>query len=82
MESEKSGFVNEMSEIWRKMQVKIYLFTQPLNGYNLYSIFALHGTLDRSMIFLFHTLSFLLSHSGLAMYWSLDNKQIRHNLGN
>ena len=22
MESEKSGFVNEMSEIWRKMQVK------------------------------------------------------------
>ena len=23
MESEKSGFVNEMSEIWRKMQVKV-----------------------------------------------------------
>ena len=23
MESEKSGFVNKMSEIWRKMQVKI-----------------------------------------------------------
>ena len=22
MESEKSGFVNEMSEFWRKMQVK------------------------------------------------------------
>ena len=22
MESEKSGFVNKMSEIWRKMQVK------------------------------------------------------------
>ena len=24
MESEKSGFVNEMSEIWKKMQVKKY----------------------------------------------------------
>ena len=24
MESEKSGFVNEESEIWRKMQVKIF----------------------------------------------------------
>ena len=23
MESEKSGFVNEMSEIWRKMQVNL-----------------------------------------------------------
>ena len=23
MESEKSGFVNKMSEIWRKMQVKL-----------------------------------------------------------
>ena len=23
MESEKSGFVNEMSEIWKKMQVKL-----------------------------------------------------------
>ena len=27
MESEKSGFVNEMSEIWRKMQVKEVNFT-------------------------------------------------------
>ena len=26
MESEKSGFVNEMSEIWRKMQVKPLTF--------------------------------------------------------
>ena len=24
MESEKSGFVNEMSEIWRKIQVEIF----------------------------------------------------------
>ena len=26
MESEKSGFVNEMSEIWRKMQVNVCNF--------------------------------------------------------
>ena len=27
MESEKSGFVNKMSDIWRKMQVKVYFLT-------------------------------------------------------
>ena len=25
MESEKLGFVNEMSQIWRKMQVKLFM---------------------------------------------------------
>ena len=29
MESEKSGFVKEMSEIWRKMQVKKEMAQQP-----------------------------------------------------
>ena len=31
MESEKSGFVKQMSEIWRKMQVKLYNLTAKFN---------------------------------------------------
>ena len=37
MESEKSGFVNEMSEIWRKMQVKFLVrhFFEPVEQHTV-----------------------------------------------
>ena len=39
MESEKSGFVNKMSEIWRKIQIK-FLIQPILNTFlNLNSVF-------------------------------------------
>ena len=41
MESEKSGFVNKMSEIWRKMQVKKVMLASPkaLPSYALAQVF-------------------------------------------
>ena len=43
MESEKSGFVNEMSEIWRKMQVKTLIV--------LYFFAAGEGSVASSLAF-------------------------------